>query len=108
MVVGCAGLLLLKARSDREPADPEMIRTDVVFHMLLLWTNLTGLALLGFRDSAAMGSLLAIHLGAVAGFFLTLPYGKFAHVAYRYPALLRNALEAAIDGVGSSDQSESR
>jgi len=29
----------------------------------------------------------------VAALFLTLPYGKFAHVFYRYAALIQNAVE---------------
>ncbi|MCZ6507806.1 MAG: tricarballylate utilization protein TcuB, partial [Acidobacteria bacterium] len=45
------------------------------------------------RDTAAMGLLLAVHLGVVASLFLTLPYGKFAHVVYRYAALLRSTIE---------------
>ncbi len=93
MVVGSSGLLYLKWRSDPEPADRQMVRVDVAFLVLLLWTNLTGLALLAARDTAAMGTLLVVHLGAVAGLFLTLPYGKLAHVAYRYAALLRNSIE---------------
>jgi len=93
MTLGCAGLLWLKWRSDPEPGEPEMLRVDVAFLALLLWTNGTGLALLILRDTAAMGTLLAVHLGAVAGLFLTLPYGKFAHVAYRYAALVRNSIE---------------
>ena len=93
MVVGSTGLLYLKWHSDPEPAEREMIWVDVAFLVLLLWTNLTGLALLALRDTAAMGSLLAVHLGAVAGLFLTLPYGKFAHVAYRYAALVQNSIE---------------
>jgi citrate/tricarballylate utilization protein len=40
-----------------------------------------------------MGTLLVIHLGFVAGLFLTMPYGKFAHVVYRYAALVRYAVE---------------
>jgi len=40
-----------------------------------------------------MGMLLVIHLGTVAGLFITAPYGKFAHVVYRYAALLRYAME---------------
>jgi citrate/tricarballylate utilization protein len=40
-----------------------------------------------------MGILLAVHLGIVAGLFLTMPYGKFVHAIYRFAALLRNALE---------------
>jgi citrate/tricarballylate utilization protein len=48
---------------------------------------------LALRDTAAMGTLLVIHLAVVAGLFITLPYGKFAHVVYRYAALVRYAIE---------------
>ena len=60
---------------------------------MLFLTSLTGLALLAFRETAAMGTLLVIHLGIVAGLFLTMPYGKFAHVVYRYAALVRYSIE---------------
>ena len=40
-----------------------------------------------------MGTLLALHLGAVLSLFLTLPSGKFAHGLYRYGALLLHARE---------------
>jgi citrate/tricarballylate utilization protein len=40
-----------------------------------------------------MGTLLAFHLGCVAGLFITMPYSKFIHGAYRYGALLRYAIE---------------
>ena len=93
MSVGSVGLLWLKWRSDPEPSDPRMLRIDVGFLLLLLATNLTGLLLLVARETAAMGILLAVHLGAIAGLFLTLPYGKLAHVAYRYAALIRNSIE---------------
>jgi citrate/tricarballylate utilization protein len=33
--------------------------------------------------------LLAVHLGFVLAFFLTLPYSKFVHGVYRFAALLR-------------------
>ncbi len=93
MSAGSLGLLWLKWRSDPEPSDPRMVRMDVGFLLLLLATNLTGLLLLAVRETAAMGILLAVHLGAIAGLFLTLPYGKLAHVAYRYAALVRNSIE---------------
>jgi len=32
-------------------------------------------------------------LGFAAALFITLPYGKFAHVIYRYAALVRYAIE---------------
>ncbi len=45
------------------------------------------------RDSAAMGPLLALHLGFVFALFITMPYGKFVHGIYRYVALVRYARE---------------
>lgn len=93
LLVGCAGLLWLKAKSDSEPAEKTVRGMDVVFLYLLAATSATGLGLLVLRETAVMGTLLAIHLGFVAGVFLTLPYGKFAHVGYRYAALVRNAIE---------------
>jgi citrate/tricarballylate utilization protein len=66
---------------------------DVAFLVLLFLTSLSGLVLLALREAPAMGPLLVIHLGLVAGIFITAPYGKFAHVVYRYAALVRNALE---------------
>lgn len=95
LVVGTGGLLYLKGRSDKRPAESRMLKMDVAFLVILGLTSLTGLLLLVLRTSPAMGSLLAVHLGFVAGLFLTMPYGKFAHVVYRYAALIRNALEQA-------------
>ena len=40
-----------------------------------------------------MGLLLAVHLGVVLGLFLSLPYGKFVHGLYRFPALMKYAGE---------------
>ena len=93
LVVGAGGLLYLKWRSDREPAEPRMVTMDVAFLVSLLLTSITGLALLALRETPAMGILLAVHLGAVAALFITLPYGKFAHLFYRYAALIQNGLE---------------
>jgi citrate/tricarballylate utilization protein len=59
----------------------------------LFLSGFTGLLLLGFRETTAMGLLLVVHLGVVAGLFITMPYGKFAHVVYRYAALVRYSIE---------------
>ena len=59
----------------------------------LVLTSATGLALLMFRDSAAMGILLIVHVATVLTLFLTLPYGKFVHGLYRVAALIRYARE---------------
>lgn len=93
MVIGTSGMLYLKRRSDRDPAAGSMLNMDVTFLVLLFLTSLTGLVLLAFRETSAMGTLLIIHLGLVAGLFITMPYGKFAHVVYRYAALVRYAIE---------------
>jgi citrate/tricarballylate utilization protein len=93
LVAGTAGLLVLKWRSDRAPAERRMVGLDISFLLVLLFASLTGLALLALRESPAMGILLALHLGMVAALFLTLPYGKFVHLFYRSAALLRNAAE---------------
>jgi citrate/tricarballylate utilization protein len=97
MIAGAGGLLALKLRVDPAPTDPGMVALDIGFLALLLWTNLTGLLLLALRETPAMGALLVIHLGAIAGLFLTLPYGKLAHVAYRYAALVQSSLEGRFD-----------
>lgn len=93
LLIGASGLLYLKWRSDKQPAERRMVSMDVAFLALLLLTSLTGLLLLALRETPAMGTLLAIHLGVVAALFITLPYGKFAHLFYRYAALIRNSVE---------------
>jgi citrate/tricarballylate utilization protein len=93
LLIGTTGMLYLKWKSDRHPAAERMLNMDVAFLVLLFLTSLTGMLLLAFRETAAMGTLLVIHLGMVAGLFLTAPYGKFAHVVYRYAALVRYSME---------------
>jgi citrate/tricarballylate utilization protein len=60
---------------------------------MLFMTGLTGIALSVWRDTPAMGPLLALHLGVVFSLFITMPYGKFVHGIYRYVALVRYAQE---------------
>jgi citrate/tricarballylate utilization protein len=98
LLIGTAGLLILKWQSDQDPADKRMLNMDVAFLILLFLTSSTGLLLLALRETAAMGTLLIIHLAIVAGLFITMPYGKFAHVVYRYAALVRYAIEQRRQG----------
>lgn len=93
LLIGTGGLLYLKTRMDKVPATPRAFGMDVGFLVLLFLTSLTGLLLLILRETLAMGTLLAVHLGLVVGLFITLPYGKFVHSVYRYAALVRNAIE---------------
>jgi citrate/tricarballylate utilization protein len=93
LIVGVVGLVALKRDSDVEPSDDAMREMDVAFLVLLGLTSLSGLGVLALRTTAAMPLVLAVHLGLIAALFLTAPYGKFAHVVYRYAALVRNAIE---------------
>ena len=97
LLAGTAGLLYLKARMDPEPAAGAARGLDTGFLVLLLATSLSGLVLLALRETAAMGSLLVVHLGIVAALFVTMPYGKFVHAVYRYAALVQNAREQSGD-----------
>jgi citrate/tricarballylate utilization protein len=86
-------MIYLKKHMDRAPASPDGFGMDIAFTALLFLTSLTGMLVLMFRETAAMGTLLTIHLGFVLGLFVSMPYGKFLHAVYRYAALVRNALE---------------
>jgi citrate/tricarballylate utilization protein len=93
LLIGPVGLMAAKLRRDPELADRASLGMDVAFLAMLFLTSLTGLALLALRETAAMGLLLALHLGVVLALFLTFPYGKFVHGLYRFLALVRYARE---------------
>jgi citrate/tricarballylate utilization protein len=93
LLVGPVGLLYLNLQRNSAHGDATQKPMDRAFIVLLFLISASGLLLLAYRDSAAMASLLAIHLGFVMGFFLTMPYGKFAHGLYRVAALLKNSIE---------------
>jgi citrate/tricarballylate utilization protein len=93
LAFGAAGLLWLKRIVDPAPQAERMVALDVAFLSLLLATALSGLAVLSFRETAALGLLLALHLGTLAGLALTAPYGKFVHFIYRLIALAKHAAE---------------
>jgi citrate/tricarballylate utilization protein len=93
LLLGPAGLLWLKIVHQPESADRNQARMDIALLVMLWLTAFTGFLLLALRESAVMGVVLAVHLGIVAGLFLTLPYGKFVHGIYRWVALVRYASE---------------
>src|SRR6266403_1984286 len=75
LLIGPAGLLKEKWKRDPALVDEQRTGMDVAFIAMLFLTSLTGMALLLLRDSAAMGPLLALHLGVVFSLFITMPYG---------------------------------
>jgi citrate/tricarballylate utilization protein len=93
LLIGPAGLLYLNLQRNSEHGDVSQKPMDRAFIVLLFMISISGLLLLAYRDTSAMVALLAVHLGFVMGFFLTMPYGKFAHGFYRVAALLKNSIE---------------
>jgi citrate/tricarballylate utilization protein len=93
LLIGPAGLLWLNLRRHPEHGDENQKPMDRGFIALLFLVSASGLALLAFRDTTALGLLLAIHLGLVMAFFLTMPYSKFAHGIFRSAALLKYSIE---------------
>ena len=93
LIIGPIGLLSAKWQRDPLLLDQSRMGMDVAFLAMLFLTSATGLLLLVFRATPAMGILLAVHLGVVFSLFITMPYGKFMHGIYRFLALVRYAKE---------------
>jgi citrate/tricarballylate utilization protein len=93
LVIGPPLLHVCRRRSNPMRFDPAQARAGDALIALLFLTSATGLLLLAFRATSAMGVLLVVHLAVVMALFVALPYGKFVHGFYRVLALLRHALE---------------
>ncbi len=93
LVVGTVGLWRLNRQRDPMQGDQAQQAMDRGFIALLFLIATSGLLLAALRATASMPLLLAVHLGAVIAFFVTLPYGKFAHGPFRAAALLKWAVE---------------
>jgi citrate/tricarballylate utilization protein len=96
IIVGASGLLVLKWRSDRTPADGSTLNLDWLFLLSLNVVAVSGMLLLLLRETPAMGVLLVVHLATVLALYVSAPYGKFAHFVYRYAALVQNRVEARV------------
>ncbi|MHA3980647.1 tricarballylate utilization 4Fe-4S protein TcuB [Halovulum sp. GXIMD14794] len=94
MVLGCAGMIALKLKADRNLGAPSAWSGEIAFILLLGFVGLSGLALYALGQTAAMPALLVAHLGAVLAFFLLTPFTKMAHGFYRLAALVREAANA--------------
>jgi citrate/tricarballylate utilization protein len=103
LLIGPIGLLAAKTQRDPVLSDPARMGMDVAFVVMLFLTSLTGLLLLLLRETAAMGPLLAIHIGVVFALFITMPYGKFVHGIYRFVALVRYARERQMMAGGAPE-----
>lgn len=94
LVIGPLGLLKAKWQRQEELRTPGFRSMEYGFIAILLLTGASGLALRILGETPLLGILLALHLGAVLAFFLTMPYGKFVHGLYRYLALARYARDS--------------
>lgn len=101
LLIGPWGLAVAKARQHKAVKSASRSGMDAAFLLMLFTTSLTGMALYLFRETPAMGLLLATHLGIVFALFLTFPYGKFVHGLYRFAALIRHAAEERKSRSGS-------
>ena len=95
LVVGCLGLLGLKARSSKVTSFTQMTIKDYGLLASLAFLALSGLAVLLTRGTPAYGIILLVHLAALVESFAMAPYSKFIHVVFRFSALVRDNLERA-------------
>jgi citrate/tricarballylate utilization protein len=98
MIAGCCGLLWLRARADRSLGGDTMRRMDVAFLVTLDLGAVTGMLTLLLRATPLLGTMLVLHVGVLTALYVTAPYGKFVHGAYRFGALLLHHVEEA-DGL---------
>ncbi|MFI6348613.1 tricarballylate utilization 4Fe-4S protein TcuB [Streptomyces sp. NPDC050560] len=94
LVVGSAGLLMLKARSSAVTSFAQMTVKDYGLLVALTFLALSGLLTLFVRATPAYGLVYLVHLASVALSFAAAPYSKFVHLVYRFLALVRDNLES--------------
>jgi citrate/tricarballylate utilization protein len=93
LLVGCVGLLLLKARASQVTSVSDMTIKDYGLLTGLAFLALSGLATFLVRSTPAFGPVFLIHMAAVMVCFATAPYSKFVHLVYRFLALVRDTME---------------
>ena len=91
LTIGALGLAGLKLKADRALGAASVWGGEMAFVLLLAVTAASGLALYAATGTALVAPLLALHLGSVLTLFLTTPYSKMVHGAYRLAALVRDA-----------------
>ncbi len=96
LLIGASGLIWLKITGDQAPTAKRLLGADFALLALLWLAAASGILLLACRATAAMGALLAVHLGIILALFVLLPYSKFVHALYRTLALVRSAARSGI------------
>ena len=91
MVIGAAGLAVLKLRADPALGAARVWGGEMAFILLLGAVALTGLALYGATGTLLVAPLLALHLACVLVLFALMPYSKMVHGFFRLAALVAEA-----------------
>lgn len=91
LTFGAFALAWLKTKAEKQLGTASAWGGEMGFVLLLGFVGLSGLILYAVTGTALVAPMLALHLGAVLTFFLTLPYSKMAHGFYRFAALVRDA-----------------
>lgn len=94
MVVGAAGLAWLKTKADPALGARRVWGGEMAFILVLGFVAASGLALYAATGTGLVAPLLALHLGAVLGFFLLLPFTKMVHGFFRLTALIAEQAKA--------------
>jgi citrate/tricarballylate utilization protein len=95
MVVGCTGLLRLKASSSPVTGFAQMTVKDYGFLVALDFLSVSGLLTLFTRTTPAYAAVYLAHLAAILLCFAAAPYSKFPHFVYRFLALVKDESEKA-------------
>lgn len=93
LAIGTAGQFWLKRKADPAIVNIRQMGMDYAFIAQLFLAAVTGLALMVFRETPALATLLVIHLAVILSLFITMPFGKFVHGLYRLGALIKYAKE---------------
>jgi len=88
IIIGTIGLVSIKIKADPAPNAKQLLGMDYLFIILLFLVSISGLILLGMRETVWMPLFLYLHLSFVLAFFISIPYNKFVHALYRLGALL--------------------
>ncbi len=91
LVAGTAGLARLKLMADPALGARAVWGGEMAFTLTLGAVGATGLMLYAATGKGAVPALLALHLGTVLGFFVTLPHSKMVHGFFRLTALIAEA-----------------
>ena len=91
MVAGAGGLAWLKLRADPALGAARVWGGEMALILLLGAVALTGLALYAATGTGLVSPLLAVHLALVMVLFLSMPYSKMVHGAFRFAALVAEA-----------------